>query len=212
MSLGGPRIYPGIPSFPYLPAQEGGRNPQQDLETEPRADPVHGWKGARIIARRGGLMFTGIGDGMFSPYTAEAVMSCSFFPVHRVPAWHGSSLGHGCGFYAWTRRPQVVAASGIACLEVEHYGTVIQHELGTRAQKQRVLSVRLQACSPPDDTCGNIPVLLQQEDRSLLLPQPSAALYPVCRDHAAWPHPVFTFAEASGLLGTEIRAGIPEGQ
>lgn len=67
---------------------------------------------------------------------------------HKEPV-HGCS----CGFYSLKDRPRSVP--GLVTLEVEHYGRILQHKLGYRAEFQRVLAVHFMAgqgvnmCSGP---------------------------------------------------------------
>jgi hypothetical protein len=113
----------------------------------PVAGRVAGLKAGRIIVADDGTMrFAGLAAAQVAGtfYDAEATAHCSKGRSHQVPAWDCS-----CGFHmAFDRAGLDVMYPDwddgtLVLLEVEGWGSIVEHENGLRAQHQRVLGVKI---------------------------------------------------------------------
>jgi hypothetical protein len=95
--------------------------------------------------------------------------SAFYYPEPEPAKQHGRpDPDNSCGFYAWKADSDLPWQVGTWLLEVDLYGTVIEHESGYRAQKQRVLSI-----SP-------VPGFLCDEPTSLSVDRDSGHLTALC--------------------------------
>lgn len=117
-------------------------------ETSP--EPITAWKAARIMVDPSGrgVQLGALNEGVRHPIEGEAycrsLRQLSFLLETKPCHYDAPHLDCSCGFYAWKTRAdavEMIGSAGWALLEVELFGTVIQHERGYRAQKQRVLGV-----------------------------------------------------------------------
>ena len=131
----------------------GGRLPR-GLGALPRLEvPAHeaprGYKAMQLLLSPAGdaAVFAGVSVG--GSYTADDGAVCVLHAAHDAP-----DLGCECGFYAYADRERArwllgrrVGFGGDVVVrslcEVELLGRVVEHDLGYRAQRQRVLGVRL---------------------------------------------------------------------
>lgn len=177
----------------------------QGLPVRESDETIRAFKLAYLILDGTRPRFCGIGQGSDHRYGVEEVAVCvrRTYLSYRFDYEedHCASIpnpSHTCGFYAVPEPPE--AGDHAVVLEVELYGTVIVHEHGYRAEKQRVLSVRVaRQCASG----------LCDKDAICVAPIESKIL-PLCADHAALieqsplvaPAPLSAIAS---LLGTEVR-------
>jgi hypothetical protein len=147
------------------------------LPVEDRAshDPPRGYKVARLVVDPGGGAGGFLGLTVGGLYGADTSASCevlqgSLPPPRRLgrrarPRQHDApDLGCTCGFYAFqdragaeallSTRPPVSRLFGLALLEVDLAGTVIEFDRGFRASRQRVLGVGVPPWCVPCATAG----------------------------------------------------------
>jgi hypothetical protein len=145
------------------------------LEARPSHDPPRGYKVARLVVDPGGGAGGFLGLTVGGLYGADTTASCevlegSLPPPRRLgrrarPRHHDApDLGCTCGFYAFhdragaeallSTRPPVSRLFGLALLEVDLAGTVIEFDRGFRASHQRVLGVGVPPWCVPCATAG----------------------------------------------------------
>jgi hypothetical protein len=115
----------------------GGR--PNSLDDGGTVDEVHGWKVARIADPQAG-MFTGYA---FGHYGLSARANCVFHKTDHVAPANGCD----CGFNAMKQRSAAELLlsrwRGFVLLEVDLYGTVVEHRLGWRAEEQDILRIHV---------------------------------------------------------------------
>lgn len=183
------------------------------IERTQQAEPLRGWKAASLKFANGRYLFGPLTGK--APYASEEAWArcengysynysygsvLGRDPYGPPPHYEGPVLKCSCGFYAWKDRAKVEAQMGLAVLEVDLYGTVIEHEQGYRAGKQRVLSAAVQGrcfyCSKDSDVAGLI---------GEGVPLVSASICPLCITHAAEARVTIERDELGTLLGTEVQ-------
>lgn len=124
-----------------MPVEE--QEPRQpDLPKEQRSIPIIAWKSAACRVDKAGKSI-GLWSGPLTgkQHQIEAVAEC-VYRNHKAPAIAcGGSSTAGCGFYSVMDEEAIVPRGAVVRLEVELSGTVIAHQSGYRAEKQRILSV-----------------------------------------------------------------------
>jgi hypothetical protein len=169
------------------------------------AGAVRGHKVAHVALRGDGpeALFVGVVDR--HTYAVEDRAHC------RTRGCAAPGLGCDCGFYAFRERADALALRarrGGALLEVDLDGAVLQYERGFRAQRQRVLAVRM---APFCDLCAarglRSPACAVAVDARC--PPPAAdepcvrILGAVCAQHARGRHSL-DLGTLAGRLGTEV--------
>jgi len=118
-----------------LPLLSGHRAPLADGGL---VSDVHGWKVARLLDPVAGIF----GGYAFGTYGFSSVSSCERRRNHVAP-----TNGCECGFNAMKDKQDAVRLlerwRGFVLLEVDLFGTVIEHRTGWRAQEQDVLRVHV---------------------------------------------------------------------
>jgi hypothetical protein len=120
-------------------------------------EPVRASKAAYLLMNENGVSFAALNRGR--SYGPQSVAQCH---CNDRSMWHSLTFtgiyppDYGgppaeyhekptptskCGFYAWKPGVPFPWQAGTWLLETDLYGTVIEHEHGWRAQKQRVLSI-----------------------------------------------------------------------
>ncbi|MDX1619801.1 MAG: hypothetical protein R3320_02340 [Nitriliruptorales bacterium] len=128
-----------------LPGQVGAL-PVEDVESH---EAPRGWKCAQLLLGPDWEQVRLSGISIGGSYRADDEAVCVRKRSHRPPA-----LDCECGFYAFSERDRAVDLLARRCgfdgdvvvralLEVEFYGTVIEHEEGSRGELQRVLGLWL---------------------------------------------------------------------
>ena len=187
---------PPIPPAPYHEAL-----PRESTDTA-----IVGWKVARLqLAHDGTIRLGGVGLSHAYKIDDEAKHVARGWPdkfagsVQDVP----SPLHCGtCGFYATTKEHLRTLyhdyTDRVVTLEVELYGTVVEHEFGWRAQRQRILGGYVKSTCRD---CGERATGLRHNE--------ATGMYPSCgtlngqvtyADTRMW-----TLADVSNLLGTELQ-------
>lgn len=128
-----------------------------DVPTEHTRESVRAWKRARLRVDGGVLKFEG--TGVQHAYSVEdSAIHAYGTPLVEHPSPDPDFGCHTCGFYAMSDRTMLPVLSreyvnSTLDLEVELSGTIIEHEKGYRAGKQRVLAVwvdrRCAICASP---------------------------------------------------------------
>lgn len=176
------------------------------------ADALRGWRGAglSVVGKTLRLGAINYGNGNFS---VEAEAKCVredrsdwtiWTQALPSPAPKGHEVPHPdctCGFYATKERAD--ADQWNVMLDVEVSGTVISHEKGYRASKQRVLQVIIPCCAYW--MCRETSVVLdfgyRDEDEG---PSGSEKFVPHCGEHARNDGFGLTLLQAAEHLGTEV--------
>lgn len=196
-----------------------GDSARLDLPTHEQDEAIRAWKVAKLIVSNGRLMFMPLAHGW--PYGIETVAHCDSsrnypwssnpLPPHVVP-----EASCSCGLYALKDRDEAERDSHQrVLLEVELYGSVVVHESGYRAEKQRVLCVWVPR------RCASW--LCAKDATVLAATKGSATIYasyrsttvtdlvlPLCDEHAAMTdydvmHTPASLSDVAALLGTEVR-------
>ena len=199
----------------------GTANTGVELPAREQAETIKGWKRARLVVSEGRLVFAPLARG--SSYRVEGRAQCdalygriwySSLSADPQPEFHEApSANCSCGFYAVREQDEAAAdLHGVVLLEVELYGRVIVHENGYRAERQRVLSVRVpRQCSSwlcaTDAMCV---ALSTEEVAGYRGTSTRSVILPFCRDHAALTdhdvlHTPSSLSDIAALLGTEVR-------
>jgi hypothetical protein len=130
--------------------------------TSPRAsvgqlEPIKAWRGVQFSATKSTVLISG-GDGQMVSGEQPRAM-CRNGQDHRAPDWKCS-----CGYYAVKKREDTVGYGMLA--EVDLYGTVIEHDVGYRAEFMRVLALRFprKHCEGGKFLCSGTPEMLAFPD------------------------------------------------
>lgn len=186
-------------------------------------EPIVATKLGYIFYSDNDLWFSG--GGKHTKQKAEGVASCDrheFFASYRqyglTPPLGGITERHDaphpdcmCGFYGVKPGVEVDGYEpdrNSTVLDVELYGKVIHHEKGYRAEKQRIMAVRLGGCG--GFLCEKPPELLVFDVTNILAKKVVLAA-PFCLEHgqglATDKWETITLERAANLLGTEVVAG-----
>lgn len=119
-------------------------SPPPILETTTQEEPIKAWRGfnLNVVGNRLELSSVNKGYGTFDGREAKAVCKVSGSGIHspdNVPCEYCT-----CGFYA-VKNKTTIQGSHLA--EVDLYGKVIEHELGYRAEYQRILALYFKTVS-----------------------------------------------------------------
>lgn len=157
-------------------------------------EECRGWKTATIGLQDGEVLFTGVFKGT---YGAEAVATCELGKDHPAPRADCT-----CGFHVYhekerARRKQRQCATS-ALLEVELYGTVVEHEYGARGEEQSILAVHV---DPRCTRCTRRAAGLVAQDR-----REQTVLVPSC-ERCSCDRYLWTLPELAQKCGTEVRWG-----
>ena len=170
-------------------------------------EPIRAWKRANLVIERGLVRFGAM--GVDERYSVDGHAHCSsqyrlsslWWGEARVPHGATPSLSCRCGFYAWTERDDAFKVYPTAALlEVDLFGTVIVHERGYRASRQRVLAVWLpKTCA--SSLCAADATEVAEVDKQVL---------GFCSQHASLvPETALsargTTSDLAALIGTEVR-------
>lgn len=139
------------------PAASASERTSPGIVTETSAEPIRAWKVARLVVSPSGrgVRLASLNELVTHPVEGTAHCTAMRFSTFRDLHSHHYDAPHldcTCGFYAWKTREQaaqMVSEGGLALLDIELFGKVIQHEHGYRAEKQRVLGVQI------DPTCNH---------------------------------------------------------
>lgn len=130
-----------------------------ELESVYQTDLIRAWRGVQVVAA-GHTVHLGAINAAFGSFTADehkATCHKMYDPYRDMMAYTRSIIGQmtvpsppvphnapgvncECGFYGVKDKKH---ALGRFIAEADFYGTVIEHELGYRAEYQRILSVRV---------------------------------------------------------------------
>lgn len=121
------------------------------LESVEQAEPIRAWRGVQLLADEYTVALQAM-NHMFGGFAAdEQKASCRrsynygfniLSPQTKPDVHEAPGLNCECGFYGVKDKAD---AYGPFIAEADFYGTVIEHELGYRAEYQRILSVRVVA-------------------------------------------------------------------
>lgn len=191
-------------------ANQPGESP--GIERVKQADPLRGWKIATLRFAAGQGLFCPL-NSQAGPYKAEEAQATCANGYRSIgsysltgerygspPHYAGPVLECSCGFYAHKARADAEAPIGYAMLEVDLYGTVIEHETGYRAGKQRVLSAEV---SPRCYYCPDDGVMLGI--MGIEVPLAAGPLWPLCGAHVHLAPVTIERDHLGALLGTEVR-------
>ena len=164
-----------------------------------QAEPIRAWKRADLAVCHAPdvpaeVHFEGI--GIATHYGPDATAYHPGYDDHGDHAAPDPTGGcRQCGFWAKSDRGEIDDCSGIATLEVELFGTVVEHERGWRASRQRVLCVWVdhdcaRCCDPNAKATG---FWVDSADN----------LSPRCAK--CMPLGLVSLADVASLLGCEIR-------
>ena len=188
-------VIPPAPPKPY----------HESLPRESTDTAIVGWKVARLWPSEGSEMRLG-GVGIHALYKIddEATHIARSWLEQRDDVQTIPSPLHcdACGFYATTKEHLRTLyhdyTDRVVTLEVELYGTVVEHELGWRAQRQRILGGYVKSTCRD---CGQRAVGLRFNE--------FVGMYPSCgmlSSRVTYPDDrMWTLAEVSNLLGTELQ-------
>lgn len=119
------------------------------LESVERAEPIRAWRGVQILANSFTVYLGSMNHqlGNFAADEQKAVCGVhryfGMYPLvgqQPVEGHEAPGLNCECGFYGVKKKAD---AYGAFVAEADFYGTVIEHELGYRAEYQRILSIRV---------------------------------------------------------------------
>lgn len=118
------------------------------LEVIQQQEPIKAWRNLKLLANGFSVYLSPL-NTQFGAFRAdEQKAQCHAYQMYygilgsKRPDPHDApGLKCDCGFYAVKERTSVQPGGVLA--EVDLYGTVIEHELGYRAEYQRVLSLRI---------------------------------------------------------------------
>ena len=194
-----------------------------------------GWKCAVPVSTPDGSGVELAGISVGGAYHSEDTAVCTRGRAHAAPDWHCE-----CGFYAFADRGEATrllgtrAANDSATVisglcEVDLHGTVIRHQHGYRAERQRVLSLQLLPYCADCASVGLVaaPAVLAGgagasrfgssvttsahaafAARGRVGSAPRRGLRPLCEPCStagASPGSTFTIVDAAATLGTEVR-------
>lgn len=199
----------GPPPFATVTTQSAPPAPpkpyHESLPRESTDTAIVGWKVARLWPSEGSEMRLG-GVGIHALYKIddEATHIARSWLEQRDDVQTIPSPLHcdACGFYATTKEHLRTLyhdyTDRVVTLEVELYGTVVEHELGWRAQRQRILGGYVKSTCRD---CGQRAVGLRFNE--------FVGMYPSCgmlSSRVTYPDDrMWTLAEVSNLLGTELQ-------
>ena len=191
------------------------------LEVIEQSEPIRAWRGLAIALEGNNVVLNAINstngnflavehkavcraseNGMFGyvPFTFTMpglTMLGSPPPIKPVSGKHDAPHEScGCGFYGVKDKSN---AQGRIIAEVDLYGKVIEHELGYRAEYQRVLSVRV--IRPVH--CGD--AFLCDGRPELLWFSKKGGIQGICAECASQKKRVATLSKLAARLGVEVR-------
>lgn len=111
------------------------------LEEVQQIDTIVGYKTVHVTRDDAGVYLI---SGMRDSYGIEATATCQAFSTMFDKKHKAPKLDCQCGFYAVKEKAGNYQYHVEA--EVELYGTVIEHERGYRAEKQRILRLQMPCC------------------------------------------------------------------
>lgn len=190
--------------------------------TPPPFDPPHeghvrGWKVARVVlADDATIRFAGLAAPSVRAtfYDAEGVAHCAKGAPHKAPGFFCT-----CGFHL---APDIDALTSMyddwdqamfVLVEVEAHGVIVEHDVGLRAEAQRVLGVsfadRCAWCAEPSTAL--IASRSLPDRKSRFGTAELAHVVPACAG-CAQTHgdgTTFTLADIAGSLGVEVSTRTP---
>ena len=180
------------------------------LEVIEQSEPIRAWRGLAIALEGNNVVLNAINstNGNFLAVEHKAVCRASenrmfgyvpftFTPIKPVSGKHDAPHEScGCGFYGVKDKSN---AQGRIIAEVDLYGKVIEHELGYRAEYQRVLSVRV--IRPVH--CGD--AFLCDGRPELLWFSKKGGIQGICAECASQKKRVATLSKLAARLGVEVR-------
>ena len=210
----------------YSTTGAGGNTPaiaSTSLEKVEQLEPIRAWRGLNISAEGNNVALAAINAhfgkflavehkaechahsndpyGFYSmaqlvsaytlTYPNAGISQTVTKPVHAAP--HETCT---CGFYGVKEKKDAI---GIFVAEADFYGKVIEHEIGYRAEYQRILSVRVQR---PDVCLGSF--LCDGTPELLIFPEGGTPAV-ICKDCAVGQPRIASLAKLAARLGVEVR-------
>jgi hypothetical protein len=120
------------------------------LETNYQTEPIRCWRGLSVVADGNNVALGSVNEhfGKFPAVkhqarcNAQYLMDLDIYGRPRGSQHPAPDNDCSCGFYGVMDRKDVMT-DGPFIAEVEFFGKVVEHEIGYRAEYQRVLSVRV---------------------------------------------------------------------
>lgn len=171
------QMVPGTRTASQRPEPKHRYHSSKPVTFQGSTEECNGQKAAFLRLGEGRVSFQGLAHGL---YEADAVARCLREEDHPSPG-----LDCRCGFHIYHRGRDASSVlhemRGAVLLEVELYGTIVQHRYGARGSEQVVLA----AWVPPVCTYCPLPTrsLSTIRSRWRLRNHPGRVIVPACRIH-----------------------------